>query len=116
SSTSSSTYSPGTSVRKTSLLAPSPSASAADASSALTFSGPTASGATTGTLPAASAARSFFGRHGNGSPTCPSGGTGTASSPSRWPSTGTATSPSAAHSPALTASIDSRTTSTAARD
>ena len=52
---------PATSVRKTSRFAPRPSASAAEASSAFTFSGPTASGATTGTLPSASAASSFFG-------------------------------------------------------
>src|SRR5579884_2599242 len=75
---SSSTSSPGTSVRKTSCRAPRPSASAAAASSAFTFSGPTARGATTGTLPSVSAATTGFGRHGSGSPTQPSGGTGTA--------------------------------------
>ena len=48
---------PGTSVTKTIRSAPSPTASAAAASSAFTFSGPRASGATTGTSPAASAAR-----------------------------------------------------------
>ena len=63
-------------MRKTSRRAPSPSASAAAASSAFTFSGPTASGATTGILPAASAPRICLGRHGSGSPTQPSGGTG----------------------------------------
>src|SRR6185437_10145550 len=113
SSTSSSTYSPGTSVRKTSLLAPSPRASAADASSALTFSGPTASGATTGTFPAASAARIGFGRHGSGSPTQPRGGTGTARTPAMSPMTGTARSPSAVQSESFTATSDSRTTSSA---
>ena len=42
---------PGTSVRKTIRSAPSPTASAAAASSAFTFSGPSASGATTGIEP-----------------------------------------------------------------
>ena len=44
-------------MRNTSVRAPSPSASAAEASSAFTFSGPTASGATTGTSPDISASR-----------------------------------------------------------
>ena len=43
----------------------------------LGFGSDSASGATTGTFPAARAARIGFGRHGSGSPTQPSGGTGT---------------------------------------
>src|SRR5581483_1697090 len=60
---------PGTSVWKTIRSAPRPIASAAAASSAFTFSGPTASGATTGIRPAASASRIACGRLGDGTPT-----------------------------------------------
>src|SRR5581483_7688483 len=60
---------PGTSVWKTMRSAPSPIASADAASSALTFRGPTASGATTGIRPRASASRIACGRLGDGTPT-----------------------------------------------
>ena len=51
---------------KTIRSAPRPTASAAAASSAFTFSGPSAIGATTGTSPAASASRTACGRDGSG--------------------------------------------------
>ena len=57
---------PGTSVWKTIRSAPRPTASAAAASSAFTFSGPSAIGATTGTSPASSASRIAWGRLGTG--------------------------------------------------
>ena len=62
---------PGTSVTKRIRSASSPTASAAAASSAFTFSGPRASGATTGIRPSSSAARSTAGADGSGSPTQP---------------------------------------------
>src|SRR4051812_35130651 len=72
---------PGTSVRKRMRSAPRPIASAEAASSALTFSGPAASGATTGTRPASSAASTAAGADGTGSPTSPRPGARVASRP-----------------------------------
>ena len=101
---------PGTSVRKRMRVAPSPTASAAAASSAFTFSGPSASGATTGMRPAASASRIAEGALGSGVPTQPSSGTGVARRPISSPARPTARGPMAAHSSRLTSSSASRTT------
>ena len=105
---------PGTSVRKRIRSAPSPIASAAAASSALTFNGPSASGATTGISPASSAAATAAGRDGSASPTRPSSGTGVACRPISSPKSGTAREPSAAQISELTAANDSRTTASPA--
>ena len=72
---------PATSDTKTIRSAPSPTASAAAASSALTFSGPTAIGVTIGIRPAARASSTASGRHGSGSPTRPSSGRRVATRP-----------------------------------
>src|SRR5581483_9097586 len=105
---------PSTSVRKRSRSAPSPSASAAAASSALTFSGPSASGATTGVRPAASACSISAGAAGTGSPTKPSSTIRSAGSPSSSPKSGSARGPIAAQSAAFTSASASRTTSSPA--
>ena len=88
--------------------ASSPTASAAAILSAFTLSGPAASGAITGISPSSSAATTAFGRDGTGSPTMPSIGTCSARRPISSPKNGTAVSPIAAHSAALTSTIDSR--------
>src|SRR5581483_1370251 len=114
SSTRSSSSTPGTSIRNRIRPAPSPIASAAAASSALTLSGPAATGATTGIRPAASASTIACGRLGTGEPTWPSSGTGIASSPISSPARPTARGPISAQSWRLTARSASRTTSIAA--
>ena len=70
-----------------------PTASAEAASSALTFSGPSASGVTTGTSPAASTRRTSGGAVGSGRPTSPSSGTRVAFSPISSPASATASGP-----------------------
>ena len=94
---------PGTSVTKRIRSARIPTASAAAASSALTFSGPAAIGATTGISRWASASSTGSGRVGSGSPTRPSSGTGSARRPISSPSRPTARSPIASQRSAFTA-------------
>ena len=103
---------PGTSVRKRIRSAPSPTASADAASSAFTLSGPRASGETPGRDRPRARRRSRRARDGTGSPTSPSSGICSASSPTSSPASAHRV---AARSPrrraALTAARLSRTTS-----
>ena len=110
-----STRTPGTSLTKTIRSAPSPTASAAAASSAFTFSGPTASGAHD--RDAAGGERvEHRGRRATatGSPTRPSPAARSARSPISSPASADAAGPIAAHTSAFTAASDSRTTSSPA--
>jgi hypothetical protein len=108
--------SPGTSVMKKIRSASSATAIAAAASSALTFSGPRAIGATTGIRPSSIASSTAGSGAGTGSPTSPSDGTCVAVRPISSPIRPTALGPSASQSCSLTARSDSRTTSSASAE